>query len=142
MSIQVVVNKLSLADSVVAKLLPADFALPAEVTSLSKGRQERLLQDLLTPVARKRVVYQAQRALLVAIADATSDNHLRQYCQGLCRLSPRAWDYVVKHGKPTNVARAVVTAGALNDMEAPAITNLSVHFHELRRYAHRSQQAA
>ena len=142
MTLQKTPRSLSYDDIRAAGLLGSDFKLPPAVTRLSTDKCSHLLADPLIPFSRSHTLYEAQRGLLWSIGEHPGDHHLRTYCRGLFYLSERAWEFVAQAGKTTNVMRATVDAGHLNDMEAPSITTLSVHWHELRRHAGAALQSA
>ena len=142
MTLQKTPSSLSYDDIKAAGLLGPDFKLSPAVTRLSTYKRSQLLADPLIPFSRSHILYAAQRVLLGSIGEHPGDHHLCTYCRGLFYLSERAWEFVAQAGKTTNVMRETVDAGHLNDMEAPSITILSVHWYGLRRHAGAALQSA
>jgi hypothetical protein len=126
---------LTFQDILAAARLPADYQLPTSVQQLPAKSQRKLLADPLTAVPRRHSVYSAQRDLLASFTEPSSSNHLRRYCQGICRLSPAGWKFMVKAGKPNYVKVPSARAdGTISDMDGQLITSIYNHWIDLQHH--------
>ena len=130
---------LSYDDILQAALVTPDYQLPPAVQKLSDDQRAELLRDPLTPVSLRHSVYHAQRELLDSLNQLSHSHHLRIYCRGLHALSPEAWTFVVKAGKPNYIkVPAAIKAGTITDTDGQAVADLHKHWVNLQRYAGRS----